>query len=316
MRRVTHFPADSALTILSSVWMEEVLSGLSRAIVGAIDSPSRSYHRHLAPVLRGLTNWTTRPRHLAAMAYEWCSVICAKYRDLDEGDILLLLSLEVGFRNLDPVQKLEGVDLDHTRHHQLMVDIVFGSQRDEVIGDFLHAWTSRGSHHKPHTSLTMCARHLVDLPNLLFASLRLRRLVIRSIGLIGHQEFEKVGTENFVGLLNCLGVGVGEVDSQFEWMRLLMDIIKSPVARDRLSFSYWELLLDLLYPRDGEYVPIPGLHSRVLEDGMELLFRQRPDHVQRFEGWAEERFPGCIPPALHQIREYGRLVAGQRSTSR
>ena len=284
--------------------MKDILSGLSRVIVTAINSPTRSYHRHLAPMLRGLTNWTTRPHHIVAMAYEWCSVICAKYRDLDEGETLIFLSLEVGFRNRDPEQLLVGADLVHTQHHQFMVDIVFGSQRDEVIGDFLDAWTSTGSHHQPHTSLTMCVKYLVDLPS---SSPRLRRLVIRSIGLIGLREFEKVGVENFVGLLDRLGVGVGDVDTHSEWGQLLMGVIRSPVARDRLSFSYWELLLELFCPRDG-----PGGasflddYSRDLEDGMQLLFRQRPDHFRRFERWVDERFSDQIPTVLRRIREYER----------
>ena len=294
--------------------MEEILFGLSRTIVAAINSPSRSYHRYLAPMLRGLTNWTTRPRHLIAMAHEWCSVICAKYRDLDEGETLLFLSLEVGFRNRDPEQVLVEVDFVHTQHHLFMVDLVFGSQRDEVIGDFLGVWTSIGYCRTTHTSLTMCAKHLVDLPNP-SSSPRLRRLVIRSIGLIDHQEFEKVGIEDFVGLLDHLGVGVGDVDRNSKWRQLLMGIIKLPVVRDRLSFSYWELLLELLYPRGWDPGSFFYCYSKGLEHGMQLLFRQRPDHVQRFEGWVDERFPDHMPKALRRIREYGRLEAEQRSAS-
>ena len=161
------------------------------------------------------------------------------------------------------------------------------------------------------------SRVVLPIPS---SSPRLRRLVIRSIGFIGHQEFEKGEVENFVGLLDRLGVGVGDVDPGLEWTRLLMGVIKSPVARDRLSFSYWELLSELVHVQDGDHRHrldfFTGNREDGLEDGTQLLFRQRLDHVQKFEGWVDERFADHMPISLQRIREYGRLEVEQRSVSR
>ena len=217
-----------------------------------------------------------------------------------------------------------GSRLVHTPHHQPMVDIVFGSQQDEIVADFLHAWTSRGAAHNPPASLVMCAKHLVDLPNP-SSSPRLRRLVVRSVGLIGHKGFEKAGVENFVGLLNRLCVSVDDVGlgSRSKWTGLLLGVIESPEGRDYLSYSYWELLLELGSSYHG--VPIGLVHydsrvmislqatrewdklacwicvvwlewslyldvlSRDLEHAMLSLFRQRPDSIQKLEEWGRTR---------------------------
>lgn len=268
-------------------------------------------------MLRGLTQWTTRPHHLATMACEWCSVICANYRNLDEGETLLFLSLQVGFRHQDPERGPVEAEFIHSQHHQSMVDIVFGSQRDDVIGDFLHAWMPDGYALGPPASRTMCAKHLVNLPNP-NSSPRLRRLIIQSIGLIGHQEFEKVGVESFSRLLDRLGVCVDDVDCAPKWTGLLLGVINSPGGSDRLSYSYWELLLELNSLHHGEHGFLFGPDPQVmvslqdaqewdklscwicaiwialspdmdgilrdLEHAMRLLFHQRPDSIKKVEG--------------------------------
>jgi len=297
-------------------------------------------------MLRGLTLWATRPHHYVIMAYEWCSVICGKYRDLEVVETLLVLSLQIGFRSQDPVQQRVGPKLFHTRHHQSMVDCVFGSQEDEVIADFLHAWTSQGPSHGPHTSLVMCAEHLVGLPISSFSSPRLRRLVVQSVGLIGYQEFEKIGVESFVNLLNHLCVSAHDVDSRPNWTGLLLGVVKSPEGRDRLSHSHWELLLELSYCsryRDfSDYDPRVAVAlqdaqewvklaywictiwiqwplnldeiSRDLEHGMLLLFRQQPGSIEKLEEWMR-RLGRSIPTVFQGICEQGRLEEEQRSIS-
>lgn len=272
-------------------------------------------------------------------------MICTKYRHLDEGKTLLFLSLQIGFCHQDPQQQQLGSGLIHPRYHESMVDVVFGSQQDEVIADFLYFWTSGIFHITPHTSLAMCARHLADLPNLSSASPRLRRLVVRTIGLIGYQGFEKVGVESFIGLLDRLDVSVNDVDSKSKWTILLLGVIKSPEARDRLSYSYWELLLELCpssrleFPRAPDYDPhiMTSLHaaqewdklacwicvvwvewppyakrlSRDLGRVMLSLFRQRPDSLQKFEEWWERKRK-CIPVAFQRIYERGLLEVKRR----
>ena len=339
MRDFPHFPTDNALTILSSPTLGRILSEISYAILTTINSPSHSRRWRLTDVLRGLTQWTTRPNYFTAKAYEWCSAICDKYGDLEEGETLLFLSLQIGFRYLDPEREWEGPRLVHTQHHESMVDIVFGSHQDEVIADFLCAWTSKSRLHGPPTSLIMCAKHLIDLPNLDSFSPRLRRLVVQAVGLIGHQGFEEVGVGCFVGLLNRLRVCVDDVDSRSIWTGLLLGVIGSPEGRDRLSYPYWELLLDLGPLYHG--APLGILHydphimtslqaaqewdklacwicvvwlewplyldvlSRYLERAMLLLFHQRPDSIAKLEGWME-RSGRDIPAAFRRVCEQGR----------
>jgi len=260
--------------------------------------------------------------------------------------MLLLRSLQAGFRHLDPQQQWVAGRIIHTRHHREMIDIVFGSQQDEAIADFLHVWTSRGGSHEPAPSLFMCAKHLVDLPNLSSSSPRLRRLVIRSVELIGHQEFEKFGVEGFVRLLNYLDVKADDMDHKPAWTGLLLSVIKSPVGVDRLSCSYWALLLELnqfQYVHRGEFSNYgpqimvslqdaqewdklaclicavwmecsqhPDRISRDLEYGMLLLFRQQPDSIRKLEERIE-RLVRDVPTAFRRTCEQGRLEAEQRS---
>lgn len=53
-------------------------------------------------------------------------------------------------------------------------------------------------------------------------------------------------------------------------------------------------------------------YPRELEEGMQLLFRQRPDHIQKLEEWMEERFGRDAPIGLRRICVQGHLEAEQR----
>ena len=110
-----------------------------------------------------LQNLDNRTRHLTEMAYEWCSVVCENYSDLPYGKDLLLLSLEIGFRHLNPENRWIDPNLTHTQFHQQMIEVVFENGDPEVIADLLCAWTSSSSSHEPHPSLKMCVGHLIHL---------------------------------------------------------------------------------------------------------------------------------------------------------
>ena len=174
------------------------------------------------------------------MAYEWYSAICENYPGLADGNKLLLLSLEIGFRHLDYRNPQIEATITHTELHNRMVDIVFESGNDEVVADLLHAWTSHG----PVSLLDKCAKHLVGLQP---TSQRLRRLVVRSIELIHPQEFEEAGAGEFLRLLNHLRVGVGDMDREDPWGNLLTRIIQHLEGVRRLSHPYWELLVELSF---------------------------------------------------------------------
>jgi len=192
------------------------------------------------------------PVYLTTMAYEWCSVICQNYQSLTYREDLILRSLQIGFRHLDPRDDKIAAELTHTEHHQKLIETVFRYGCDEWIGNLLQAWTSRSDFHEPYTLLKTCARYLVDLQS---PSARLRSLVIRAIELIGYQEFEQVGVGKFFKLLDKLRVGVEDMknssystrpdlDKVYRWTRILIAAINSSEGI-RLSYSYWELLVEI-----------------------------------------------------------------------
>lgn len=230
-----------------------------------------------------------------------------------------------------------------------MANIVFGSQRGEVIADLLYAFTrSRVTDGSVVHPLNMCAKYLVDLPSP-SPPPRLRPLVIQSIELIDHLQFETAGVENLVRLLNLLDVGIDDVDSRSSWTDLLVWIVKSNEGRDRLSYSYWELLVELSLPyvrlhqaltaydrlqiaislQDAqewdrlacwicfvwmEWPSAPGEDPGDLGRATTLVFRQRPDSIRKLERWMGRSENG-IPTALRELCERGRLEAEQPESS-
>ena len=167
-------------------------------------------------MLLELAKWDNRSNCLREKAYEWSSAICEIYQDLEDGKDLLFLSMEIGFRGLDFRHRRVDVRLVHTKHHRRMVEIVFNSGDDEVIADFLQAWTSTSHSHTPHGSLDACAKYLIGLQHVASASQRLQRLVVRSVELIDFQQFEWIGAEEFAVWLDRLSIGVNSPNSQSE----------------------------------------------------------------------------------------------------
>jgi len=313
------FPSRSSL-LFTSDRLENILHRLSEAIVSAIDTarPQREFIPYVLCDLNGLEN---RPWYLTKMAYEWCSVICENSQGFRGWECLLFSSLEFGFRHLNPRDGHFGYELTHTEHHQKLVDVVFKSQKSEVIADLLHAWTAQAPPHTPaHALLSICTEHLVGLHGLGSFPSRLRRLVLRSIEVIGFKGFEEVGVERFVGLLNHLHVAVEDIDEKYKWVELLLDTLQSSEGAQHLSLWYWELLVELAvsYPwwlrHNVTYSPQimtflteaqewsklecwmrtvwvvwpPGDGGMLEEDiscTMLLLFRQRPGAAQRLEQW-------------------------------
>ena len=292
-------------------------------------------------MLCDLTKWGQRPSCLTTMAYELCSVICERYSSLVDGKELLLRSLEIGFRHLDPQDPRVAAELTHTEHHRHMVDAVFESRDDEAIGDLLHAWTSIDNDgNGPYASLDMCVRHLVGLRP---SSRRLRRLVIRAVELIGSRRFGQVGVEESVDLLDTLRVGVEDIDDGTQWATLLLDTIQHPEGIRCLSYPYWELLVELSIPvprlprytawgsrimrsleEDEEWdklecwmgvIWMAGVTTEDLERVMLLLFRQRPCAIGKLEQWMErwsKSHNRVVPNVFQQICEQARREATEQ----
>ena len=78
-----------------------------------------------------------------------------------------------------------------------------------------------------------------------FISQRLWRLVIRSVERLGFLQVEQVGVEEFTALLDRLGVSVDDMDSEDEWLLLLLHVVRSPQGRESLSYPYWKLVVEL-----------------------------------------------------------------------
>jgi hypothetical protein len=217
----------------------------SQAIIEAIQT-SHPQCKLLQGLLTDLSKLEKRSHNLTVMAYKWCSVICKNYSALADGKELLILSLEIGFHHLNPQEKL--LKLVHTPNHQKMAEVIFESGNDEAIANLLHAWTSQSLFDQSCSFLTECGSYVAGLHILHILqpfSLRLRRLIIRSIELIGYQGFGGVGIKDFAGFLDSLQVGEEDMDDRIEWMNLFIDIIQSPGGSQQLSLRYWKLLLNL-----------------------------------------------------------------------
>ena len=224
--------------------MERILCQLSKAI-----NDPRGFHNKcntISHALSDLIKLENRPQSLTEMAYRWCSAICENGQTFWDWESLLLVCLEIGFRQLDPRDSYIKVTLTHTEHHRKLVGVVFKSRKIEAIADLLHAWTVTGLSFRPVlTSLGLHAEHLVGLHNLVPFSPRLRRLVIRFVELTGYKGFEGVGVEGFTELLNLLHVTDDDMDEKTTWPTLLLDTLQSSEGVRRLSHWYWELLAEL-----------------------------------------------------------------------
>ena len=309
---------------LTSAFLERILRQLSKAILSAINGP-QVLHKFISYALGDLLKLEARPLCLTKMVYQWCSAIWENRQNLEGWERLLLVCLEIGFRRLDARQPYIGTVLAHTEHHQGLVDIVFRSQESEAIADLLRAWTAGG--HSFGSALSACAGHLVSLCNLIPFSSRLRRLIIRSVEIVGYQAFEEVGVERFIQLLDDLRVTVKDMDDKDEWVLLLLDIIRSSRGAQCSPHWYWELIAELavsgLAVSESWWLRVGPTHSQKimkslidtqewsnlecwmatvwmlsppetgvmteddLSHSMVLLFRKQPDAVQELKRWME-----------------------------
>ena len=304
-------------------------------------------------MLHDLTKLETRSVCLTEITYDWCSTICENRQILVDWEGLLLVSLEIGFCHLDPQGPEIAATLTRTEHHLAMVDVVLKSRKSEAIADLLHAWTIADYFLTPaHTSLGTCTERLVGLHNPVPFSSRLRRLVIRSVGLIGYNGFEEAGVERFIGLLDHLRVTVKDIENRFGWGKLLLDTLKSSEGAQHLSHWCWKLLVELVvsvsrWLEDNEIVCSPRITTflteaqewsklecwvgnfwmlwpleagRITEEDLDrsmlLLFRQRPGAPQKLEQWMERWSQKCdkeIPGSFQRICKRAQEAA-QRDT--
>jgi len=325
--------------------MEQILDRLSQVIRSAIVG-TKVQRKCVPHVLHDLIGLETRPACLTRIAFDWCSVIYENHESLGDWKGLLLASLEIGFRHLDSQDQSTFFWRTSAEIHPEMVDAVFGSQKSEAIADLLHARIVCLS---PCRSSGILAERLVCLHNLVPFSPRLRRLVIRSVGLIGYGKFEEVGVERFVGLLNHLHVAVEDMDDRSKWMELLLETLQTPERAQHLSYWYWELVVELAVsqalwrvptynPRISKFLieaqewsklecwmgtvwmvwspEADGITEEDLGHSIHLLFLKRPGAFEKLKQWMEQwsqTNDENIPDSFQRICEQAQEVT-QRDT--
>jgi len=152
--------------------------------------------------------------------------------------MLLSISLEVGFRTVVSGHNCVTLHLDHTPHHDLVLKAALSSRDDEVIADGLCAWIAGNDVVPAGSRIRYLAKRVGrDAP----FSPRLRRLSIRAIERIGYNELMVSELEK-IRLLNCLDIGVDDMEKKHEWLGLLVNVIYSPAGLENLSIHYWHLL--------------------------------------------------------------------------
>ena len=262
--------------------MEEILKRLSKAVLGVIP-PSDPHHQSLPYLLKGLAEWEGRPACLARMAYEWCTTICEEIEDDGQCARLLYRALRVGFRHLPPDFVRFGIGYVHVGRRR-MVDLVFKCDDSETVADALCAWTSPEDHDQRFALLEPCVEHLVKLGDAgEEVPTRLRRVVIRAVGLIGLRGFERVGMEAFVGLLNRLEVEIDDVGNAIGgWASLVLGVIGSEVGKGLLSLRYWKLLVRLVGSLSD---PLSGESSSALWDTEIIGSLEADGEWEKLEFW-------------------------------
>ena len=339
---ISYSYSSSCSLLFTSDRIEPVIYRLSKAVISAING-TLNQRQLVMFMLDNLISLNIRPACLTKVTYKWCSVIYENRESLEDWESSLLKCLEIGFYHLDFQRRSIEAEITHTEHHRGLVDVVFKRRRSGAIADLLQAWTTRSGSHQPARELLgSCAGHIVGLHTLVPFSPRLRRLVIRSVQVIGCKGFEEAGVERFIELLDHLHVTVEDMDDEITWGTLLVDTIK---RTHHLSQWYWELMVELtvsrswrlkldfahglqtitslteakewsklecwmgiiwmVWPREADAVA-----KEDLGDSMLLLFRQRPGAVQKLEQWMERRGQ-IIPESFKQICKQVREAAQQ-----
>lgn len=186
---------------------------------------------------------------------------------------LLFTTLEVGFRLARPGH-WPAVHLNHTSHHDQMFETAFSSDDDEVIADAVCVWIA-DSDRTPAGSL---ARYFVKrVERTAPFSPKLRQMGIHAIRRTWPSELAVSGLET-VRLLNGFDVDVDDVEEKYNWVNLLVGVIRSPMGFENLSSHYWRLLDKLA----STTLVVGNFSSRDMEV-MKLL--EEAEDWEKLEAW-------------------------------
>ena len=123
-----------------------------------------------------------------------------------------------------------------------MLPLVFSSKDEEVIGDFLCAWCTYPST-EGFGDLALHAERLVDLVHLKTFGPRLQHLVFRALGRMKHTDFNPIGIQRLIALLDRI-----EDDAMFcapDLRDFFLDALGSSEGRQILPSRYWRIAAEL-----------------------------------------------------------------------
>jgi len=164
-------------------------------------------------LLASVRDQEKRTKELVQSAYSLCRAVCDNYHGLADGEQLLLLSLEIGFR-LYPDESWAAVTLEHVQNYDLAAGVVFGTNDEEAIADLLCAWLIEGRSSAPHySSLRAHAQRIISLHNRQFFSPRFRRTLIHAVRQI-KRDVLLLAEAQLTALLDKLCVRVEDVEDR------------------------------------------------------------------------------------------------------
>jgi hypothetical protein len=144
---------------------------------------------------------------------------------------LLSTTLEIGFRLVTPGGDQQALRLNHTFHHDRMLETVFLGDDDNIIADAVSVWTVVDD----QAPFGSCVRYLAERTGRHKPfSPRLRRAIIQVIEHIWPSEMNISGPET-VRLLNRLHADVDDIVERDVWVELLLGVICLPAGLENLS---------------------------------------------------------------------------------
>ena len=312
--------------------MDQVIKQVS----GAIHSASLNFHADIVwGALHILTQLKERPKGLGREAYRWCAVIWNNGGGSGDREDLLLLSLEVGFRHIRPPDSWYFPLLlpNSVELHRGVSNTILKSNNSEAIEDL--AWASFTIDRSGLPWLKTLANYIIDLNEGGTETFPpcLRRPFIYCVEWVGSDTLKDVGSEIFVKLLNCLHIGIEDLEvlrRDDKWAAIILEIIRSAEGAQNLAIQSWKFLAELVSEEVWNNVtcdpdvttrlvsgaewdkleywmsvvwmakpPEPGHLANELGGAMELLEEENPGALQQWmERWSEK--PGREVPAWFQ----------------
>ena len=305
--------SQNAYISFASDRLEQVLDQVTKTITSALNTPHLR-DRVVGEALLYLARLENHSGELAEIAYGWCAAIWENRQAYDYWETLLSLSLEVGFRRVDPRAR---IDLVLTEPHRQLAGSVFKSNRNEPIEDLLFALNQSALGEPAVKSLGSFNRYILELHNSTVPfSPRLRQLVLESVALIGYERFDVEG-DCFFGFFNHLSAVVEVADVPINLFSTFLEVAQSYGGHRDLAIQSWELLANLTaersrrsYFRYDPYVISSLLGAKEweklecwmgvfwmlwppeisnapgdLKSPMESLFRARPGAIRKLAEW-------------------------------